>query len=240
MSELKRFSLAVLLILLAACQPPQAPIIEQPTSQILHLDITPASSWMLPAVNACAQELSGIQLTVRQIVTHSLDSAKADLLILSGSAQIEGVNAFEIGQTSLVVIVHADNPLEEISAQMLSDVFSGQIDLWSQVDASMPPEKIQVWLPLPGDEIWEALQDSLLNEKNPSRAAQIAPDPEAMLSAVSADPSAIGILPIGLLDQTVKFVRTDIEINMPILAVTQNQPAGLTHDFLLCLQAELQ
>ena len=71
MPELKRIALAALLLLLAGCQSAPAPAAVQPTAQLIRLDVTPATAWMLPAVDACARETGGVQLTVRQIATRA-------------------------------------------------------------------------------------------------------------------------------------------------------------------------
>ncbi len=236
MPELKRIALAALLLVLAACQSTPAPAPELPTAQLIRLDVSTSSAWMIPAVDACARETGGLQLTVRQIATRELASPDADIVILSGAPQPAQGNAFEIGQIEAAVIVHPDNPLKELSAQALADIFNGELRQWSELDPSLPVEDIQVWLPLPGDEIWEALVETLLDGNEPTGFASLAPDPAAMRSAVAAGKAAIGVLPATYSDQTVKVVASPLEITLPIVAVTSVQPAGVTRDFLLCLQ----
>lgn len=240
MPELKRIALAALLLILAGCQSSPAPADVRPTAQLIRLDVTLATAWILPAVNACARETGGVQLTVRQIATRALDSAEADVLILSGAPQPGQGSPFEIGQIEAALIVHPDNPLEEFSAQALAEIFNGELRQWSEVDPSLPEEDIQVWLPPVGDEMRDSLVETLLEGDQPSRFASLAPDPAAMRSAVAEDEAAIGILPVAYVDQTVRIVTSPLEINLPVVAVTNTQPAGLTRDFLLCLQESIQ
>ena len=66
---------------------------------------------------------------------------------------------------------------------------------------------------------------------------------EAMLEAVANDPQAIGFLPTRWLNQSVKPIEIlDFQNNdllLPILAVTKSEPTGLTRDWLLCLQEQI-
>lgn len=240
MPELKRIALAALLLLLAGCQSAPTPAAVQPTAQLIRLDVTLATAWILPAVDTCARETGGAPLTVRLTATRAIDSAEADMLILSGAPRLDQGSPFEIGQIDAAVIVHPDNPLEELSAQALAEIFNGELRQWSEVDPALPGEDIQVWLPPPADEIREALVETLLDGDQPSRFASLAPDPAAMRSAVAADEAAIGILPAADVDKTVRVVTSPLEINLPLVAVTNTQPAGLTRDFLLCLQESIQ
>jgi len=240
MSKTRLICLTAFMGLLAACQPTTLPIVDQPTAQILRLDITPETTWILPSLDTCARDSGGILLTVREIATYDLDVASTDILILSGSPNLGNSSVVELGQTSAAVIVHPDNPLDKISIEALAEMFSGQLLLWSQVDPALPAEEIQVWLPLPQGETWQAVKQNLLTDKNSKRSAHIAPDPQAMLSAVAADTSAVGILPAAYLDQTVKEMETPLRVNLPIVAVTPDEPVGLARDFLLCIQDAIQ
>jgi hypothetical protein len=238
MSKIKRIRLAGLLLILAACKP--LPVVVEPTPQTIRLDVSPATSWILPAVDACVRETGGIDLTVREVAARAIDPETADLLILSGRDEPASGSAFEIGEVQAAIIVHPDNPLAELSDQDVADLFSGRVRQWSQLESSLPEEDVRVWLPMPEDEIWNALVVNALMGEEPSRFASIAPGPQAMRAAVAADPYAIGFLPAAYLDQTIKAVSTPLEIRIPILAISKSQPEGVTRDFLLCLQESIK
>jgi hypothetical protein len=76
----------------------------------------------------------------------------------------------------------------------------------------------------------------------------LAPDPYAMLEAVSRDIDAIGYLPgsfLNTIDATtpnqVKIVQLEssikAELHQPVIAITQSEPKDLLRNLLVCLQS---
>ena len=233
-----RLILAFSILLLAGCKGAPSPVAPLFTPQTLRLDITPSSTWILPAINECQQETPGLNLTVREISTRQLNSKEADLLIISGEPDLRNIYAVKIGQIPFVFIVNPANSVNAVSGDMLNKIFGGQVSAWSEVDSSLPAEEIQVWIPLTSNEVWDVLDSALIERQSVSRSAYLAPDPGAMLASVTADKYAIGILPQVLLNNSVKALIDSPKISIPIIAVAQSEPQGLLHDFLLCLQAD--
>ncbi len=225
------------LVLLVGCQAKPTPTAPPPTAQVLRINVTPATTWIIPEMDACQKETVGLNLTVHEVYARQLISSEADLLILSGQPDLVNSYSVEIGKTQLIFIVNPANSIQDIPVEILKQIFGGGISQWSEVDPSLPVEKIQVWVPLVDDEIWTLLDASLLKSQSVSRLANIAPNPNAMLSAISSDKNAIGILPQPYLSQAVKALDNQPEIPLPVIAVTQSEPAGLIREFLLCLQA---
>lgn len=234
---MKQFFLFGLLLFLSACQP--VPVVVEPTPQLVRVDVSPSATWILPALDSCARTNGQVDLSVREISTAALDPDTTDLLIRTGGWKSDSGSAFEIGQIRLDVIVHPDSPVDELSAQALADIFSGRVRQWAQLEPSLPTADIQVWLPPAGDEIRDGLQQALLAGEEPTPLARIAPDPQAMLTAVAADEFALGILPSAYLDPTVKAVDSSLEIWLPVLAVTRSEPAGLPRELMICLQNKI-
>jgi hypothetical protein len=235
-----RLIIAFIILIVAGCQGSTGQVVPSSTPQILRLDITPASDWMLPAINECQAELEGVNLTIREIFTRSLDQTGADMLILSGEPDLTNSYAVEIEKTSLVFIINPANSINAASTKMLKEIFSGQVSLWSEVDASLPVEPIHVWIPPSGDELTNALISTLMDGQLAARTANIAPDPKAMLTSVSADKFSIGVLPQAILSQSVKVLDSQLEISLPIIAVVTSKPEGILREFLLCLQTSQQ
>jgi len=106
-------------------------------------------------------------------------------------------------------------------------------------------QPLQVWI-LQGDDVrryFDAVildgTDFLSAEVAPQ--ARIAPDPAAMLVAVSSDPAAIGYLPATWLDDEVRPLVLDsalaLKLRLPILALAKAEPQGVSRTLLGCLQA---
>ncbi len=239
MHKIKWVFFAIGLMLLAGCTAKPTLTALLPTTQILRIDVTPATTWMIPKMDTCQKATAGLNLTVHEVYTRQLIPNEADLLILSGQPDLDNSYAVEIGKTELIFIVNPANSIQDISVEMLKQIFSGQIYRWSDVDPTLPDEIIQIWMPPTGDEVWDALDAYLLDWRSASPSAYMVSDPIAMLAGVSNDKYAIGVLPKIFLDQSVKAIGNQPEIPISIIAVTKSEPAGLIREFLLCLQATI-
>ena len=82
-----------------------------------------------------------------------------------------------------------------------------------------------------------------------STEAMLAPDPGAMLEAVSQDRYAIGYLPGSFLTAgepsftgKVKIIQLESSLEdllrQPVVAITQGEPEGLLRSLLVCLEAK--
>jgi hypothetical protein len=79
--------------------------------------------------------------------------------------------------------------------------------------------------------------------------AMLAPDPAAMLEAISKDENSIGYLPASFLLSSgsvnpgeVNLVQLDqpleTALDQPVVALTQAEPQGLLRSLLVCLEAD--
>jgi hypothetical protein len=88
---------------------------------------------------------------------------------------------------------------------------------------------------------------ALLQSSTLTSEAMLAPDPQAMLEAISSDANAIGYLPESALTSSdpsfvaqVKVIQLEQSLqdilHPPVIAITQNEPEGLVRELLLCVQ----
>jgi ABC-type phosphate transport system substrate-binding protein len=125
-------------------------------------------------------------------------------------------------------------------------LFAGQVNQWDAVGGS--PQSVQVWIFPEGDDARQLFDSVILDGYQLTTVAQLAPDPQAMLEAVSDDPAAIGYLPRRWLKGNSGDKVRALPINQtladslrqPILALSGAEPEGAMRTLLICLQGMLE
>jgi hypothetical protein len=236
--------LALLVLLLVACQPvmQSEPV---PTPVVWKIQYTPALSWMGPDFGACIAEQPHASIVVHEEPATALDPDAVDFAFRWGSPQeIQGYAAIA-GWDEMVFIVHPDNPVEVLTQSNLVDIYAGVVRSWSRFNPAGGgvTGRIHIWgYPTDSDlsEIFTALT---ANTGQHDAVLFFAPDPQAMLEAISEDPTAIGFIPLRWLDERVRTVSAeDMEeedLQQPILALSQAEPEGDRRAWLLCVQERL-
>ncbi len=232
-------SLAALL-LASACSvaPIEAPV--QPTAQAVVVSITPAAAGWGRSIRDCAAAHPEAGLFLIETPAPALDPMKADLLIRLGEPGQAEWYAAQIGQEEITMIAHPDLAGIHISAANLAGLMSGEITNWNRLQG--PDQGVQVWTYPKGDELRQALDAAVKTKVTAD--ANLAPDPQAMLDAVSQNPGAIGYAPASWLkDQPETAVqRLDVDpelsaaLHLPVLALSAAEPQGLPRALLICMQ----
>ncbi|PJI91769.1 phosphate ABC transporter substrate-binding protein (PhoT family) [Yoonia maricola] len=94
---------------------------------------------------------------------------------------------------SMVVVTHADNPVNQLDQDQLAGIFSGQITNWSQVGGVDKP--INVISQPSGSASYEYFMDYLYGEERPAFLPQgIAADDQVLSNTIFQDRNAIGYL----------------------------------------------
>ena len=236
------FILALVAGLITGCtiQPSADPA---PTPMAVRVEITSSLEWLRPDMAECAQQTPGLTLSVRfnEVEAQSLEDS--DVLLRWSNLAPASASPFEIGKDSLAVIVNPDNPVDTLDASQLKDFYTGQAAVWTDPEGT-PLGSVQTWVYPAGEDTQILLTTTLLADSPIATTARIAPNPAAMLEAVAADPLAIGFVPARWLGSTVRRIAmTGIasdQWTLPILAVTRSAPSGITRDWLLCVQDQIE
>lgn len=239
MSRILLFMLITGLLAGCAVQQTSVPAI---TPQVLRVEISSTLEWLRPEMAECVQPSPGLRLSVQTIALPEQSLNQADLLLRWSDQPVTDGFAFELGEESLAIIVHRDNPLEAMDLSMVKDMYYGQVTIWPGTD-NATRDAIHQWV-LPADSEAQGLFERVvISNSQVIRTAKIAPTPAAMLEAVMDDPQAIGFLPTRWLDSSVRSIELSNspvdKLIMPILAVTAAEPTGLTRDWLLCVQERI-
>lgn len=243
--------LLLLLLILTACsagpQEPPTPTANLPT---VRVDITPAAQPATAALDACGEVMPAFDLEVRERFASQSDG---DLLIRLGapedSPQPEAGFLAQIATEDIRVVLHPDNPNASLTRSELLALFSGRTTDWGQLDqvnssqTTVPGQlggraaPVYVWVPLAADETRQAFEAEIMDSLPVVPDARLAPDPAAMLEAISADPNTIGYLPaaweVGELQSTLLGIR------MPVLVQADATPTGPAAELVTCMQGAI-
>ncbi|MCU0485283.1 MAG: substrate-binding domain-containing protein [Anaerolineales bacterium] len=238
------FLAAVLLaVLTSACsglvfQPPP------PTPQVIAITFTPAVRTWQPAFQKCAAPESEIRLLIEEIPwTHM--KFESGLSIRLGSPTMEAqFYAAQIGEEQVVLVVHPENPLSELSVDDVRSIYNGQITTWDELGVSYT-KNVAAWSYPEGDELSQIFQAAVWSSGQPAIQAFLAPDPQAMLEVVRDNPGAIGYLPSSWLDKAeLKPVTLEPEVTAalrhPVLVISAHELQGLERSLVSCLQTNLK
>ena len=114
-----------------------------------------------------------------------------------GQAKDKGITPQEIAvaRDAIVVIVHPNNPVAELTMQQTGDIFTGKFSRWAQVGGT--DEAI---IPLSRESssgTYVFFQEHVLNKKDYTVAARLMPGTSAMAQAVAADETSVGYTGLG-------------------------------------------
>jgi hypothetical protein len=236
--------LSIVWLFLAGCSPPQAAT-PPPTPQALDAALTPALRPISAALHNCALVHPEIGLFLEETPASSLNLQDGKLGFQIGEPPSGPEVAAPIAEEEIVVILNPGNPSSQLSKQNLKDLFGGKITDWQELGTSSL--STQIWIYPNGDEVRSLFDEVVLQGESNSTWAMLAPDPEAMLEAVSMEPGAVGYLPrawLGLPGNAnkVKQAQLDedlvISLRQPVLALSTSQPGPAARSLLTCLQGE--
>jgi hypothetical protein len=152
----------------------------------------------------------------------------------AGSSAIEFASV--IGEEELVVVIHPDNPLQQISLEDLRAVYEGTLREWPDTQ-----EEIEAWAYPAGEDVQEVFESAVFTGTAPaSDKAWLAPDPRAMREAIAGNPAALGFLPRSWLDEGVRALPISGleagDLRQPVLALSKSEPIDPEKALLICLQ----
>ena len=158
----------------------------------------------------------------------------------------------EIARDGLAVIINPDNPIQSLTLQQVSDIYSAKITDWSQLGGKKA--KIHIITREDGSGTRDAFVNLVMGESNITPKAIVQDSNGAVRQLVADDPNAVGYISLGLVDATVKALELDgvaatrdnvingsYNLSRPFLFIAQSEPTGQTKQFLdFVLSAEGQ
>ncbi len=154
-----------------------------------------------------------------------------------------GSEVYQIGEESIKFIINTANPTDELSTDELIAIYTGQQMRWDFGNR----HEIELWSYPDEDGLRTWLETLLPGRPRLSSQAVIAPDSQAILQNVSANPGAIGYVPgnwlVDLENGTLGLVKVvSLEDSLaesmiqPILVLSKHPLTPEEHALLMCLQ----
>ena len=176
-------------------------------------------------IRALISGTAGIANSSRDISAEEIAQAKA-----AGVDPVE----HEVAHDGIAVIVHPSNPIEAISLEQLSEVFSGQVGDWSALGVGgLGP--IEVVSRDSASGTYEAFKDLVITmggkegSRDYAASALKQTSNQGILSLVAQTKSAIGYVGLGYLNDSVKTVPVVSAGGGPAVAPTVESVAAGTY-----------
>jgi DNA-binding transcriptional LysR family regulator len=222
----------------AACSPVHnvTPI---PTPQVVEVAYPPSLRLVEEALNSCDLADEEISLQVFEIPGEALKDSNADLILWSGEPPGSAGYSAPLALERIVFIVHPQNPARSLTLEQINALYQGEIENW-EVMVEMD-EPVTVWAYPPGNEVQQGVIEELIPFDTKTFSRFLAPDPLAMIQAVSSQIGGIGFVPEAWVTDGVDIVEIEgeegVEFQRPVLVISKNTPAGAVRRFLSCLQS---
>jgi phosphate transport system substrate-binding protein len=150
--------------------------------------------------------------------------------------------AVTIAKDAIAIIVHPTNPIETLSLDQIRNVFSGTMKNWKELAG--PDHPIDVVTREEGSGTRESFQKFVMGKEDISLGALVQDSNGAVRQVIASDPSAIGYMSLGLVNEQVRAVRiSGVEPNLknvyngkyalvrPFLFVFNGEPTGEAKSF---------
>ncbi len=226
--KLRRLTFLLLTLWLAACAAPPAP--EAPAW--LEIGRTPALRPLNPALEACAATVGVLPAILDRLPIQMQDS-DIDLFVRFGLEPDWPGPAYPLGEATLVLALHPDNPLRSLTEAEIGQIFSGAIENWRALGGE--PLGIQPWALGDGGDLQTLLAETVLAGQLPRPETRLAASVEQMIEAVGADPAAAALLPAAWLPADYNSIP--LTARLPIFAHSRTEPQGAAAAWLACLQS---
>ena len=209
-----RFLISIFLLssFLVACAPTATPT---PKPQIVNVYTTLATQPWLAEVFACAP--------AGTVISVASDPVAADISISLGEPDFLVVPAYQIDTEEILVVTHRQSPVQNMDEEEVRKLFAGQGD-----------PSVQVWVYASGEDVQRAFEQAVMQGRSVTSLARLAVSPQHMSDTLNNESSTIGILTRHWKAGDSRFVFTIPDV--PVLAITREEPQGAIQDIIACLQ----
>lgn len=118
-----------------------------------------------------------------------------------------GLVSFPFALDGVAVVVHPDNPVSDLSAEKVKEIYAGNIVDWKDVNG--PDGAVHIYTRDEASGTREVFWKKLLSEGMIASNSNVVPSNGAMKVAIGNDALAIGYISLGHVDDTVKAVDID-------------------------------
>ena len=135
----------------------------------------------------------------------------------------KGINIVEkiIAYDGIAIIVHRDNPIDELTMVQIKDIFTGKIKNWKELGG--PDQKISALSRESNSGTFVFFQEHVLLKENFDPSVKLMPASSAIAQSVSQDNWSIGYLGLGYSkNANVKIIKVKKDDNSPAIPPNHN------------------
>ena len=226
-------------------QPGTAAAESAPVNAPIIITYQSSASWLVPEMQACSVQMPDLQILINRADT-AVYPSDSDVHVSYGEISPTAANTFQIGKSQLVAVTADNNPIQTLSLDALKEIFSGEIATFADLSDRCPQcaisenaaDTINIWIYPEDDAISYAIEEQL--QVNFPSTAFVAPTVLQMGQVLAANSFSIGFLPAPMVGEGLRPIEiTDsgtIDLILPILASSMEEPGTPITQFLQCLQ----
>ena len=113
----------------------------------------------------------------------------------------ENYAEYIVARDALTVSVNAENPIcevmDDMSADLIRQIFAGELETWDQVDASLPAETINVYIRDLSGGAYEVFQKAIMGDSEVTASATQSASMTELATNIAGDPWGIGYAGFG-------------------------------------------
>lgn len=147
----------------------------------------------------------------------------------------KGPKEIIIARDAIALVVNPQNPIQGLTMEQIKGIFAGEITNWQQVGG--PNQAIRAFTREEGSGTRGAFEEIVMGDSKISGKLLVQNSTGGVKQGVVSDPSAIGYVSLGVVDEKVKILAVDgivpseesvaqnqYKIARPFLFLTQEQP----------------
>lgn len=144
---------------------------------------------------------SGVGVSAAEEGTADFGMLARDIKEKEVEALGENYAEFVVARDALTVSVNAENPIcavmDDMSADLIRQIFSGELETWDQVDASLPAEPINVYIRDLSGGAYEVFQKAIMGDSEVTSSATQSASMTELATNIAGDPWGIGYAGFG-------------------------------------------
>ena len=160
----------------------------------------------------------------------------------SGSDPVE----FIIARDAIAILVHRDNPIDSLTLQQISDIYSGNINYWSEIGGEKRPIVRLSRETNSGTHVYFLEQVLRLGDKSNqtlfSQDTLLLPSSEVISAEIRDNPNAIGYDGLGYVTEDMKVVAVakdnDLKPVLPSIETVNNNTYPISRDLYMYTAGE--
>lgn len=143
----------------------------------------------------------GSGVGVQQVANGLVDIGNTGRALKNSELNL-GLNSYAFAIDGVAIIIHPNNPVNDLSQQQIIDIYQGKITNWQEVGGQ--DKQIHLFSRDEASGTRSVFSKKLLKGAQLAQSAHIVPSNGAMKTAVSQDLGAIGYSSVGYIDDMVK------------------------------------